>query len=183
MKKPEINKNGELHWMALAFQELTGIEPLSIDQTEMSEANKPENENPDYLFAVDNGLVKDRPVVLRDKENGNHFIRTANGVLYDLTVIHPRSRYENGRPTWLAMGGRRTSHEVKTEVRPSQGASYLRRLSTLRKWDRKPCQSTKWSTATASRFQRSGYRRGKCIFGSWMKTPTCSMSTRHPTDK
>ena len=63
--------------------------------------------------------------MLRDKEKGSYFVRTANGDFCDLTVIHPRSRYENGRPTWLAMGGRRTSHEVKTEVRPSQGASYL----------------------------------------------------------
>jgi hypothetical protein len=124
-KKPQISKDGELHWMALAFQELTGIEPLSIDQTEMSEASKPENENPDYLFAVDKGLVNDRPIVLRDKEKGGYFVRTANGNFYDLTVIHPRSRYENDRPTWLAMGGRRTAHQVKTEVRPLQGASYL----------------------------------------------------------
>jgi hypothetical protein len=124
-KKPQVDKNGELHWMALAFQELTGIEPLSIDQVEMSEANKPENENADYRFAIDKGLVSDRAVVLRDKEKGSYFVRTANGDFYDLTVIHPRSRYENGRPTWLAMGGRRTAHELKAEARPAQGASYL----------------------------------------------------------
>jgi hypothetical protein len=123
-KKPQINKLGELHWMALVFQDLTGIEPLSIDQTEMSETNKPKNDNPDYLFAVDNGLVKDRPVVFRDKEKGGYFVRTANGFC-DLTVIHPRSRYENGRPTWLAMDGRRTSHQVKAEFKPPQGKSYL----------------------------------------------------------
>jgi hypothetical protein len=124
-KKPPIDKNGELHWMALAFQELTGIEPLSIDQVDMSEASKPESENADYRFAVDKGLVNDRPIVLRDKEKGSYFVRTANGDFCDLTVIHPRSRYENGRPTWLAMGGRRTAHHVKTEVKPLQGASYL----------------------------------------------------------
>ena len=107
-KKPQINKLGELHWMALVFQELSCIEPLSIDQTEMSETNKPENENADYRFAIDKGLVKDRPVVLRDTEKGSYFVRTADGDFYDLTVIHPRTHYENGRPTWLAMEGRRT---------------------------------------------------------------------------
>jgi hypothetical protein len=124
-KKPQINKLGELRWMALVFQDLTGVEPLSIDQTEMSEANKPEHENADYLFAVDKGLVKDSPVVLRDKEKGGYFVRTATGDMYDLTVIHPRSRYENGRPTWLALGGRRTSYQVQTELRPPEGTSYL----------------------------------------------------------
>jgi hypothetical protein len=74
-KKPQIKEFGELRWMALAFQDLTGVEPLSIDQTEMSEVNKPENENADYRFAVDKGLVKDRPVVLRDKEKGSYFVR------------------------------------------------------------------------------------------------------------
>src|SRR4029453_18404047 len=56
-KKPQIEKKGELHWMALPFQELTGIEPLSIDQVDMSEASKPESENADYRFAVDKVLV------------------------------------------------------------------------------------------------------------------------------
>jgi tetratricopeptide (TPR) repeat protein len=122
-KKPLISKLGEKRMMALVFQELTGIEPLSIDQTEMSEVSKPENESPDYRFAVEKGLVKDRPVVLRDKEKESYFVRSAE--FYDLTVIHPRSRYENGRPTWLAMGGRRAAHHVQTEVRPAEGASYL----------------------------------------------------------
>src|SRR5207253_9353323 len=112
-KKPQINKFGEIHWMALVFQELSGIEPLSIDQTEMSETNKPENENADYRFAVDKGLVKDRPVVLRDKEKGSYFVRTANGDFCDITVVHPRSHYEHGRPTCPATGGLRAAHHVQ----------------------------------------------------------------------
>lgn len=124
-KKLQTRKQGELRCMALAFQELTGIEPFSIDQTEMSEANKPEIEKPDYRFAVENHLVTDKPVVLRDKETQNFFVGAANGLGYDLTVVHPRTRYENGRPTWLSLGGRRTPHTVQTDLYPPQGSSYL----------------------------------------------------------
>jgi len=124
-KRLDGRRKNEVKWMALAFQELTGIEPFSIDQTEMSEINMPANEKPDYRFATEKGLVKDRPVVLRDKEKGGYFVGAANGLMYDLSVIHPRSRYENGRPTWLEMGGRRTPYTVKTDALPSEGKSYL----------------------------------------------------------
>jgi hypothetical protein len=124
-KSPDNRGKGEVRWMALAFQELTGIEPFSIDQTQMSESNKRENENRDYRFAVENGLVKDGPVVLRDKQGGGFFVCTSNGLTYDLSVIHPRSRFEHGRPTWLAMGGRRQPHEVQTTLHPPSGGSYL----------------------------------------------------------
>ena len=124
-KTSHSGKQGELKWMAVAFQELTGIEPFSIDQTVMSELNKTENEKPDYRFAVEKGLVKERPVVLRDKEKDVYFVCTGYEPMYDLSVIHPRSRYENGRPTWLEMGGRRTPHAVKTEFRPAEGKTYL----------------------------------------------------------
>ena len=42
-----------------------------------------------------------------------------------LVVFHPQSRYENGRPTWLGLGGRRSPHIVRTELRPSPGSTYL----------------------------------------------------------
>jgi hypothetical protein len=118
-------KQGGLKCMALAFHELTGIEPFSIDQTEMSEMNKPDNEKADYRFAVEKGLVKERPVVLRDTEKDVYLVCTANVLMYDLSVVHPRCRYENGRPTWLAMGSRRAPYAVKTEARPRDGKSFL----------------------------------------------------------
>src|SRR5207248_2697888 len=37
-KKADSRRKSDVRWMALAFQELTGIEPFSIDQTEMTEA-------------------------------------------------------------------------------------------------------------------------------------------------
>jgi hypothetical protein len=124
-KKLQSGKQGELKWMALAFQELTGIEPFCIDQTEMTERAKPESEKADYRFAVERDLVKDRPVVLRHKQTDNYFVSTANGLIYDLSVVHPRTRYESGRPSWLSLGGRRTPHTVQSDLHPPAGSSYL----------------------------------------------------------
>jgi hypothetical protein len=128
-KKPrtwDLNgKKGEVRFMAVVFQELTGIAPLSVDQTLMSEHSKPEKEPAEYRLAVEKGLVKDKPVVLRGKETKEYYVPASVRETYDLVVFHPRSRYENGRPTWLALGGRRKPHAVKTELRLPKGSSYL----------------------------------------------------------
>jgi hypothetical protein len=128
-KKPATwdlaGKKGEVRLMAFVFQQLTGIEPLSVDQTLMSEHGKPEREPADYRFAVEKGLVKDRPVVLREADAKGYCVPASVRGTYDVVVFHPRSRFENGRPTWLALGGRRKPHTVKSEARPPAGASYL----------------------------------------------------------
>ena len=111
--------------MAVRFQALTGIEPLSVDQTLMTEHSQPEKEAADYRLAVEKGLVKDKPVVLREKEGKGYYVPAAVREAHDVVIFHPRTRYENGRPTWMALGGRRTAHAVKTEARPLKGAIYL----------------------------------------------------------
>ena len=107
--------------MAVRFQALTGIEPLSVDQTLMTEHSQPEKEAADYRLAVEKGLVKDKPVVLREKEGKGYYVPAAVREAHDVVIFHPRTRYENGRPTWMALGGRRTAHAVKTEARPLKG--------------------------------------------------------------
>jgi hypothetical protein len=122
----ELNgKKGRVRFMAGAFQALTGIVPLSVDQTLMSEHSRPRKEAADYRTAVARGLVTDRPVVFRGKKGAGYYVPASVRENYDLVVFHPRSRYENGRPTWLALGGRRRAHAVRTEGRPPPGSSYL----------------------------------------------------------
>ncbi|HEX5443435.1 MAG TPA: hypothetical protein VFW87_06390 [Pirellulales bacterium] len=116
-------KKGEVRFMAVVFKELTGIEPLTIDQTAMTERSAPEKDGKDYRTAIEQGVANDKAVLLRHKTTGRWF--SLSDEVYDLMVVHPRSRYENGRPTWLAMGGRREPYLVKTEARPPKGSSYL----------------------------------------------------------
>jgi hypothetical protein len=118
-------KKGEVRNMAVAFRVLTGIEPLSVDQTLMSEHSKADREPADYRFAVEKGLVKDKPVVFAKKGPNDYFVPSTVRGTYDLVVFHPRSCYENGRPTWLSLDGRRKPCAVKTEVRPRPGLSLL----------------------------------------------------------
>lgn len=125
-KKPdtwEMNgKKGEIRFMAVAFRELTGIEPLSIDQTSMTERSLSGRDSRIYRAAIEQGIVSDQAVVLRHRATSEWFTLSE---VYDLMVIHPRSRYENGRPTWLALGGRRSPHAVGCDARPTSGESYL----------------------------------------------------------
>jgi tetratricopeptide (TPR) repeat protein len=119
------DKKGEVRFMAIAFQALTGIEPLSVDQTYMCERSKPKNEPSDYRTAVERGLVTNQPVILRNPTTKEFFVPTAHRGAYDLAIVHARTRYEDGRPTWMAIGGRRKAHSVKADIRPPQGSSYL----------------------------------------------------------
>jgi hypothetical protein len=115
-------RKGEMRLMAYAFQQLTGIEPLSVDQTQRIERSNPEEDPGDYRFAVKTGLVKEKPVVLRHKTTKEFFPVEE---LCDLVVLHPRTRYENGRPTWLGLGGRREPYTVQAGVPLRRDASYL----------------------------------------------------------
>lgn len=126
-KKPatwEVSgKQGEVRFMAFSFQKLTGIEPLCIDQTIMTERSKPEKDSRDYRAAIEQGLLKDKPVVLRRSDTHDHYTEAEAG--YDLVVFHPRTRYPNGRPTWMSLAGRRKAHAVQGDVHPAGGASCL----------------------------------------------------------
>ncbi|HEY3571278.1 MAG TPA: hypothetical protein VGP73_25355 [Thermoanaerobaculia bacterium] len=90
-------------WMAAYFKESTGIDPLTVSQVGMTEHSAPEFEHPLYRWAVERGMVAE-PVVLKSATGA--FWSSSPGI--DIAVFHPRSRYENGRPTWLRMGGLRT---------------------------------------------------------------------------
>jgi len=112
--------------MALAFQALTKIEPLCIDQTMMTEHGQREKESAEYQYAVERGLVKETATVLRHQTTKEWFEpSTREEIVCDLVLFHARSRYENGRPTWMSLGGRRSPHIVRTELRPSPGSTYL----------------------------------------------------------
>jgi hypothetical protein len=90
-------------WMAAYFKESTGIDPLTVNQVIMTEHSAPELEHPLYRWAVESGMVAE-PVVLRSAAGA--FWSPSPGI--DVVVFHPRSRYENGRPTWLRMSGLRS---------------------------------------------------------------------------
>lgn len=98
--------------MAGYLKEFTGIDPLTVDQTLMSEHSAPDYEHPLYRYATSRGLVS-RPVVFRN-DRGELF--AAQKGVRDVTLFSPRSVYENGRPTWLKLDGARKPHRLPRDV-------------------------------------------------------------------
>jgi len=103
--------------MALAFRNISGIDPLTIDQTDMTEESNFAYGRIIYqayiakfpLTEPSIALINGNPVNVTDKD------------LYDLCVIHPPTQYKDGRPTWLSLDGLRQPFEVKP---PEEGVYF-----------------------------------------------------------
>jgi hypothetical protein len=99
--------------MALAFWRLSGIEPLTIDQTDMTEESNfaygrviYQAYTTKYLLVEPSiALINNNPVNVLDKD------------LYDLCVIHPPTIYNDGRPNWYSLDGYRKAFYVKSTAR------------------------------------------------------------------
>ena len=98
--------------MAGYLKEFTGIDPLTVDQTMMSERSAPEYELPLYRHV---SVRKDfvRPVVFQNPRR-EFWTRKDSGT--DITVFSPRSVYTGGRPNWLRLGGDREQYLLPADV-------------------------------------------------------------------
>jgi hypothetical protein len=87
--------------MAAYFKIVSGIDPLTIDQTCLSEQSTSEYGAAVYeYYSKKNAFVT--PVVLL-KNNRPKDILDLN--LFDIYIMHPPTKYRNGRPTWNAING------------------------------------------------------------------------------
>ncbi len=85
--------------MASHLKELTGIDPLTINQVEYSERSRKEYNSPLY-----NALNVKKSSVLIDKEG--QAMKFIKGAAYtDLAVIHPPTSYIGYRASWLFNNG------------------------------------------------------------------------------
>jgi hypothetical protein len=92
--KGEMSK--EFNFMAYYFQQLSGIEPFTIDQLRFSERRDTAYEQPLYRYLTKNNLLE-KPSVFQSA-NGKFYVQSEG---YDALVFHPRMKYENGRATFL----------------------------------------------------------------------------------
>jgi hypothetical protein len=94
----ETPLNG-VKWMAARLKRLTGIDPLTIDQTTLSPTGD------SVLYAEMEKRLHGRSVV--PMLDGKPLKFGDLGAAVDLQVAHPPARLTYGRPSWLvAMGGR-----------------------------------------------------------------------------
>lgn len=103
--------------MALAFKRMSGIDPLTIDQTDMTEESNFGYGRVLYQAYLSKFPLKAPSIALLN----NTPVNVIHGDLYDLSVIHPPSIYQDGRPTWLNLGGQRQPVSIK----PSSPAVFL----------------------------------------------------------
>ena len=97
--------------MGLAFKRLSGIDPVSIDQTDMTEESNFGYGRVFYqAYMQKYSTITTASVALLN----NEAINVTNNDLYDLTVIHPTTLYVDGRPSWLTLDGLRQSTYVKS---------------------------------------------------------------------
>ena len=101
--------------MAQRFKETTGIDPFTIDQTEMSEHSAREFEHPLYRFVQERRLAS-RPTVFR---NARGELWTLEKGRHDVTLFHPRTRplpEAGGRPDWLRLAGTRGPYQLPSSI-------------------------------------------------------------------
>jgi hypothetical protein len=87
--------------MAAYFKIVSGIDPLTIDQTSLTEQSTSEFGSAVYeYYSKKNAFVT--PVVLLKNDRAKDLLDLN---LYDIIVMHPPTKFRNGRPTWNAING------------------------------------------------------------------------------
>ena len=99
--------------MAVYFEQLTGINPFSIDQTIMREHSTMQYENAIFRQVADAGLLQDASVIFSN--DGSVWLDGYDGI-YDLIIFHPRTKYQDKRPTWLLNSENRRKWPVMTKL-------------------------------------------------------------------
>lgn len=94
--------------MAERFRKISGVEPLSIEQTMMIEHATTAQDHPYYRAAIDKEHI-DAPFVFVDAAGKTWTLKPAR---YDVSVFFPPQKLRDGRPEWPSLGGARRAVEV-----------------------------------------------------------------------
>ncbi len=131
------SSRGDL-WFAARFKSLSGIDPLTIEQSDGLPNIAPDRDDPRTAGVV-MAFKPEWPVVVREADG--RLLATEAGARMgaDISVFHPRQQLHQGRPSWLDFGGRRA---VKVDLR-KLGSNGLRLLQAV-----PSAELTKASSAT-----------------------------------
>ncbi len=95
--------------MGGVLAELSGIDPLTVNQFSLAEHSAREFEHWAFRHAVDAGWTAEGPTLLADDEGA---LWSAQPGALDASLIHSRTELRDGRPHWLGMGGLRAPYVV-----------------------------------------------------------------------
>jgi len=96
-----LDNGGEIEWMAARLKRMSGIDPLTIDQTVLSPLS---SGNP-VLYALVARRLRGRSAMLM--ANSAPLVLGEYAGKVDLQVAHPVAARIDGRPDWLRSMGRR----------------------------------------------------------------------------
>lgn len=116
-----VRESGSSHWplMAEVLGQLTDLDPLTVDQTVFADYGNTDHNHPLRTVAEKRNLAGDAEVVLLAEDGAPTSIGDPTYV--DIHVLGRRTQYDDGRPTWMGMDGRRQAVEFATpecESRP-----------------------------------------------------------------
>lgn len=103
--------------MAAYFKIVSGIDPYTIDQTEMTENSSSAFGALMYTYWNKKKPISSPVIAL----SGNNAVDPFGFHLYDLHVMHPPVRYQDGRPVWINLQGWRK----ETAIIPSYRSLFL----------------------------------------------------------
>jgi hypothetical protein len=93
--------------MAEHFRAISGLDPLTIEQTMLIPHGNGFMDHPDYTAIVQSANPT-QPIVFINAQGQPWSLRPG----YDASVIFPETRERNGRPTWLTLGDLRVPYFV-----------------------------------------------------------------------
>jgi hypothetical protein len=99
--------------MAMIFKRISGIDPLTVDQTDMTEGSNFGYGNTLYNAYIQKYPLKNAAVAMVNNEPLN----ITNNDSYDISVIHPQTVYRDGRPDWLSLNGLRQPVYINPNVK------------------------------------------------------------------
>ena len=99
--------------MGAAFKKKSGIDPFTIDQTDMTEGSAFEYGRLFYDAFIERHPIQTASIAMRK----NKPVKPIENDGFDLSVIHPKTIYRNGRATWYDMYGQRKEVAIKPTER------------------------------------------------------------------
>lgn len=98
--------------MAQHFQKISGIEPITVEQTVMIPHDVPAGDHPVYR-RIAQEVPFDAPVVFRNDAGALWSLRPK---AFDVSVVFPAETYRRGRPTWATIGNLRVPYGINADL-------------------------------------------------------------------
>jgi hypothetical protein len=102
--------------MAMRFKRISGIDPLTIEQTDLTEGSNFEYGRVFYNYFTDKFSITESSVILQNRQLVNLLEQPG----YDIVVVHPPAVYKNDRPVWLTLNG----EKKETIIHPSEKEAF-----------------------------------------------------------